>query len=210
MKMRRSIRGTVLLVGACMLAGATAWAQQPYSGASPAMVSTDLAVTYATERAELAPGNCGCSWLQGGSADAAVTFRRGLGIAASLTGDHASNFAPGVDVNKIAFMAGPRYTYTAWTGHATTDVRRLQLYGQGLFGGVHAFNGVFPASSGTTSSAGSFALQVGGGVNLFFSKSFGVRLLEVDYVRTALPNSASNTQNDLRLACGVLWHIGRH
>jgi hypothetical protein len=89
-------------------------------------------------------------------------------------------------------------------------VRHLQLYGQGLFGGVHAFNGVFPASSGTTSSAGSFALQVGGGMNLFFSKSFGVRLLEMDYVRTALPNSASNTQNDLRLACGVLWHIGRH
>ena len=209
--MRRSIRGRVLLVGACMLAGATAWAQQRYSGSSPAIVSTDLAVTYATERAELAPGNCGCSWLQGGGADAAVTFRRGLGIAASLTGDHASNFAPGVDVNKIAFMAGPRYTYTAWAGHAaTTDVRRLQLYGQGLFGGVHAFNGVFPASSGTTSSAGSFALQVGGGMNLFFSKSFGVRLLEVDYVRTTLPNSASNTQNDLRLACGVLWHIGRH
>jgi outer membrane immunogenic protein len=209
--MRRSIRGRALLVGACMLAGATAWAQQPHSGASPAIVSTDLAVTYAPERAELEPGNCGCSWLQGGSADAAVTFRRGLGIAASLTGDHASNFAPGVDVNKIAFMAGPRYTYTARAGHAaTTDVRHLQLYGQGLFGGVHAFNGVFPASSGTTSSAGSFALQVGGGMNLFFSKSFGVRLLEMDYVRTALPNSASNTQNDLRLACGVLWHIGRH
>jgi hypothetical protein len=127
-----------------MLAGATAWAQLPYSGASPAIVSTDLAVTYATERAELAPGNCGCSWLQGGSADVAVTFRSGLGIAASVTGDHASNFAPGVDVNKVAFMAGPRYTYTAWTGHAaTTDVRRMQLYGQGLFGGVRAFNGIF-------------------------------------------------------------------
>lgn len=209
--MRRSIRGRVLLVGACMLAGAAAWAQQPYSGASPAIVSTDLAVTYATERAELATGNCGCFWLRGGSADAAVTFRRGLGIAASLTGDHASNFAPGVDVNKIAFMAGPRYTYTAWAGQAaTTDVHRLQLYGQGLFGGVHAFNGVFPASSGTTSSAGSFAMQAGGGFNVFLSNRFGVRLLEVDYVKTTLPNSASNTQNDLRLAFGMTWHIGRH
>ena len=209
--MRRSIRGRALLVSACMLAGATAWAQQPYPGASPAIVSTDLAVTYAAERAELAPGNCGCSWLQGGSADASVTFRSGLGIVASVTGDHASNFAPGVDVNKVAFMAGPRYTYTAWTGQAaTTDVRRMQLYGQVLFGGVHAFNGVFPATAGTTSSATSFALQAGAGLNLFFSKNFGVRLLEVDYVRTALPNSASNTQNDLRLACGLLWHIGRH
>jgi hypothetical protein len=46
-------------------------------------------------------------------------------------------------------------------------------------------------------------------MNLFFSKSFGVRLLEMDYIRTALPNSASNTQNDLRLTFGVLWHIGR-
>ena len=45
-------------------------------------------------------------------------------------------------------------------------------------------------------------------MSLFFSKSWGVRLLEADYVRTSLPNNASNTQNDLRLAFGVIWHIG--
>jgi hypothetical protein len=58
-------------------------------------------------------------------------------------------------------------------------------------------------------SAGSFALEAGGGLNLLFSKSLGVRLLEADYVRTSLPNNASNTQNDLRLAVGMTWHFGR-
>lgn len=46
-------------------------------------------------------------------------------------------------------------------------------------------------------------------MNLLLSKSLGVRLFEADYVRSSLPNDASNTQNDLRLAAGVTWHIGR-
>jgi hypothetical protein len=32
-----------------------------------------------------------------------------------------------------------------------------------------------------------------------------VRLLEVDYVRTQLPNGYAGTQNDLRLAFGVSY-----
>jgi hypothetical protein len=52
-------------------------------------------------------------------------------------------------------------------------------------------------------------MQTGGGFNLLLSKSFGLRLLQVDYARTTLPNNASNTENDLRLAFGVIWRIGR-
>jgi hypothetical protein len=166
-------------------------------------------VTFAAERAEQAPGQC-CFWLKGGGVDAALTSPKGFGIAASVTGDYASVIAPGVNLSKIAFLAGPRYTFRAGTGRAGAADRRLQVFGQGLFGGVYAFDGVFPSSSGTTSNALSFALQAGGGLNLMLTKSVGIRLFEAEFVRTTLPNGGSNVQNDLRLAAGMTWHIGKH
>jgi hypothetical protein len=108
------------------------------------------------------------------------------------------------------FMAGPRYTYVARAGHAPAADRKVQLFGQGLFGGVHAFDAVFPSNSSVKSNALSFALQAGGGLNLMLTKSIGIRLVEAEFVRTTLPNGGSNVQNDLRLAAGTTWHIGKH
>ena len=207
--MRNSNCGRVLLVGASVLVSATVWAQQPQIPQKPApmQVSGDVAVTYSAERSQIVPSQC-CFWLQGGGADGAVTFWKGLGVAAGLTGDHISNYAPGMDINKIAFLAGPRYTYTGWTHHAGADERpRYQVFGQGLFGAVHAFDGFFPTSTGSTPTAGSFAVQAGGGVNLFLASHLGVRLLEADFVRTALPNNAGNVQHDMRLSFGITYHF---
>lgn len=207
--MPNSICRSVLLASAGLLSMIGAWAQQNPAPPKHAPVSTDLAFTYTAERGQQAPGNCGCFWLQGVGVDAGVNFWKGLAIAASFNSGHASNIAPGVNLNKVQFVVGPRYTYTAWTGRDAAANRRLQLFGQGLFGGVHAYNGTFPGSNGVVTSAESFALEVGGGLNLLFSKTLGVRLLEADYVRTSLPNNASNTQNDMRIAVGMTWHIGR-
>jgi outer membrane protein OmpA-like peptidoglycan-associated protein len=203
--MRISIRGKLLLVGACMLAGVAAGAQQAQYSVNHPPVYTDVAVTFAAERADIVPGKC-CFWMEGAGVDAALTFWKGqLGIAGSLTGDHVSNYAPGLDVNKITFLGGPRYTYTIWPSHQGRP--RVQIFGQGLFGGVHGFDGAFPSSAGLKTTAGSFALQTGGGVNLFFTRRFGLRLIEADYVRTALSNGSGNTQDDLRLAAGVTYEF---
>jgi hypothetical protein len=109
--MRIKVRGRVLLVGACMLTGALGWRQQSQKPHVPATVSTDLAVTFAAERSQTVPGQC-CFWLKGGGVDAAVTFWKGLGITATLTGNTASDVTPGVNVSKIAYLAGPRCTYS--------------------------------------------------------------------------------------------------
>jgi len=201
--MRTSIPGRALLASACILAGSAGWAQQSQKPAPPAAVSTDLGITFATERSQVVPSDC-CFWFKGGGVDAAVTFWKGWGIAATLTGDHAANVTPGVDVNKISYIGGPRYTWTAWTG---AKDRRLQIFGQGLFGGSHGFDGLYPTSTGTTSSANAFAIQAGGGLNLYLNRNWGLRLLEADYVRTEFPNDADDVQNDFRLAFGVVYHI---
>jgi outer membrane protein OmpA-like peptidoglycan-associated protein len=184
-----------------MFTGAAGWAQQSQK---PAAVSTDLGITFATERSQLVPGDC-CFWFKGGGADVSFNFWKGWGIAATLTGDHAGNVSSsGVDVNKIGYMAGPRYTWTAWSG---ANEHRLTIFGQALFGGAHGFDGVYPSSNKVSSSANSFALQAGGGLNYYFTRHWGVRPLEVDYVRTEFPNGADDVQNDLRLAFGVTYHF---
>jgi len=221
-----SIRGTMLLASACLLAGTVLSAQQSQKPA----VSVDAAAAFSMERSQVVPSQC-CFWFKGGGADVAVTFRSGWGVAGSITGDHASNvtsirnvnaglmadpamqitpnatayLTQGVDVNKISYLAGPRYTYTF--GQAGTQQRRMQLFGQGLVGWTHGFNGLYPAPGAATTSAHSMAVQAGGGLNWYLSKHWGLHLIEADYVRTALPNAAANVQNDMRLSAGVTYHF---
>jgi len=205
--MRTMIRGSMLLAGAGLFASIGIWAQVTPSGLKHSTVSADLGVTFSLERAQIVPGRC-CFWLQGGGMDAAVTLGKGFGVAASVSGDHTTDALPGVDVNKITVLVGPRYTFTAWTGRSQpADERRLQIFGQALFGSVLGFNGLYPAAGGATTNARSFALEAGGGLNLYFSKHVGLRMPEVEYVRTALPNNGSNTQHDLRIAFGTTFHF---
>jgi hypothetical protein len=204
--MRTIIRGTVLLVSVYLIFSTTAGAQSG-NGNKQTPASLNLGITYTAERAQIAPGACNCFWLQGGTMDAAVTWRKGFGLVASISGDHASEVSPGVDVNKITFLGGERYTYNTWTKFAGSPKKRnVQLFGEWLLGDVHAFNGTFPTGAGVTSSADAFAMQAGGGADVFLSKSFGIRVVQVDYLRTKLPNGYSNSQNDLRVGAGVVYH----
>jgi hypothetical protein len=200
----------LVLTGAYLLVSAGAWAQQVPSAQKQSPASVDLAATFSAEGAKLATASGGTFWLKGGGVDAAVTLWKGFGVAAGLNGEHAANAGTGVDVNEVEVAAGPRYTYSAWSARSgASDSRRLQLFGQGLVGMVHGFNGIYPNAFGAASSANSLALDAGGGVNILFSERFGVRLLEADYVRTALPNNGSNVQNDLRVSFGVTYRLGR-
>jgi len=201
------VRSSLLLAGACLFACISVSAQVTHAGVSQSNVSVDLAFTYSPERAQIVPSQC-CFWMHGGSVDAALNFGSGFGIAASFTGEHAATIAPGVDVNKITSLVGPRYTFTTWSSQTTSgDTRRLQVFGQALFGSTYAFNGIYPAPGAPTTSASSFAIEAGGGINFNFSRHFGLRLAEAEYVRTELPNNGTNTQNDLRMACGVTFHL---
>jgi outer membrane protein OmpA-like peptidoglycan-associated protein len=199
--MRTSIPGRALLLSAFVLAGAAGWAQQSHK---PETVSTDLGITFAAERSEVVPDDC-CFWFKGGGADLAVTFWKGWGLAATLTGDHAEDVVPGLDVNKISALAGPRYT---WTGFSGANEHRWQIYGQGLFGVAHGFDGLYPSGNSVKSSDNAFAIQAGGGLNYYFTRHWGLRLLEADYVRTEFSNAGDDEQTDLLLAAGVVYHFG--
>ncbi|MBB6147432.1 hypothetical protein HNQ77_005428 [Silvibacterium bohemicum] len=205
----RFFRNMLLLSGAFSMGlFAQAQQQQPVSS-HPADI--DLAITYVAERAKIVNTDCGCFWLQGGSGNFAFNFFHGLGVAGDLSGDHSADIASGVALDKVMFAAGPRYTFSpgSWSKHHLGASRELSFFGEALFGGVHGFNGVFPSSSGVQGAASSFAMQFGGGVNLRMTHTFGIRAIEADYVRSTLPNSGNDTQNDLRLGAGAYFHFGR-
>ena len=206
--MRSSIIEKVLLVGACMLVAVTAWGQQSPKPASWKPSSIDLALTYSPERGQTAIAD-GNFWMQGAGLDLAATYKNHWGLSAAINGEHAGNVTPSLDVNKITYLAGPRYTADVFTGkNGFWKGRTVQLFGEGLFGAAHAFASVIPSSSGVINSTNVFAVQVGGGVNVSINKRFGLRLLQVDYVRTALPNNTTNEQDDLHLGFGAVCHFG--
>jgi hypothetical protein len=194
------------------LVGAFAFTTRVQAQQEPQPLLVDLAVTYTAERAKIATTDCGCFWLQGGSVNAGARLFRGLGVAANLTGGHSSNIAPGVDLNKLGFMVGPRYTLgtSRWTNHLLGPKHSTSVFGEALFGFAHGFDSIFPTSSGLTSTATAFSMQVGGGLNVALAHGFGVRALEIDYVRTSLANNAGNNQNDLRLSFGLSYRLHVH
>lgn len=203
--MRKVFMASALFVGIVMLGGPMACAQeQKHSTSRFQLSSADLAMTFTTERSNGTPGGGGDFWLYGGSIDAAATFFHAFGLAANVTEDHASGIAPGVNLSKLAFMGGPRYTFRLGSKSKSRGFVEV------LAGEAHGFNSIFPASTGESSKANSFAWQVGGGLDLSISKHLAIRAIEADYVRTNLPNNGANHQDHVRLAFGVCYHIQSH
>ena len=88
-----------------------------------------------------------------------------------------------------------------------TNHTRFQPFGQALFGGVHGFDGYFPAPVGKlpTSYDTSFAYTVGGGLDIAVSKHVWIRAVQADYFYSELRNLQGDRQNQLRIGAGVLF-----
>jgi len=144
--------------------------------------------------------------LPGGSLDAAYNFGgkvKGLSLVVDINGESKSNIEPGVSLTQFSVMGGARYTFhlAAKTPHA------VDFYGQALGGGVFASNSLFPGLSGTTSSANSSAIQLGGGANIRLTHCIALRLLETDFISTHLPNATNQRQYDVRFSNGVVFRF---
>jgi outer membrane immunogenic protein len=184
------LRTTKLLVGVLLCAALTASAQS----------KTDASVSYELQRSNGPAGECGCFNLQGGRADASYRVLERLAVAGEISGVHASNIVgSGLDLSLLTYMAGPRYSRDLKYG--------LKPFAQFLAGGVHGFDSTFPHSTGASSSANSFAFTAGGGLDYALSRHIGVRVIQIDYLRTYLPNNAGNEQNNVRVGAGIIFRM---
>lgn len=188
-----SIGAAVCLIAASTISAQTAAAlKQP----SAALYRFDVAVTYGAAYADVVGG--GTFWMQGGGLQGHVRVYRGLGVVADLAGLHEGSIqSSGVGLDLIATTFGPRYTWQP--AHA-----RYSIYGQALGGMAHAFNGVFPTSTGTVTSTNGSAVKLGGGLNFALTPHIGLRVLEADWLRTRFSNSSDDVQDNLQLNTGVV------
>jgi peptidoglycan-associated lipoprotein len=162
---------------------------------------------YSEQVSNAPPGDCGCFGLEGAAVDAAWNLisldgwrGAGLGLAADFGVVHAGQVnGAGYGLTLTSFTAGPRVRLPG---------KRLQTFAQALFGVAHGSGSQFPSGSTLVSSANSFALDLGGGVDYSINQRLSVRALQLDYLRTSLPNIGSDSQNSLRVGVGFTVHLG--
>jgi hypothetical protein len=101
---------------------------------------------------------------------------------------------------EYTYMFGPRIAFR----HGP-----LQPYVQGLVGG-DSLNAAMRNAVGTT-TGNSFAMAIGGGVDLRASKHFAIRLGQVDYFLTRLnsplPANSAFNQNNFRYSGGIVFRF---
>jgi len=189
----RNVVGSVLLLGAIAVTRLAAQTAPPPQG------RFDAAFTYNPMRSNVV--GSGGFWMQGASAQAEVRLTHGLGVAADIGGLHTGNInSSGVGLDMITYTFGPRY---AWSPAR----HKVSFYGQGLVGGAHGFNGLFPHAAAPQASASSLAVLAGGGFDATLSPHLALRVIEADWLRTQLPNSTTGVQNNLRLGAGLVFHF---
>jgi len=135
----------------------------------------------------------------GGSASIAYNANHWLSGVADFGGYHSNNIlGTGVDGTLSTYLFGPRISY-----HRDS---RITPFGQVLFGVAHigGSNGLAFSTSNN-----SFAMTVGGGVDVKISRRFSIRPAQVDYLLTRFNEfgTGAQTQNNLRVSTGVVFHF---
>jgi outer membrane protein OmpA-like peptidoglycan-associated protein len=156
----------------------------------------DLTIGYNNVRANAPPAGCRCFDMNGGFVFGSVQLTQWLGMVGEFTGGHSSNISIlGQGLTLTTFTAGPRVSHR---------FRRFTPYGEVLVGGAHGSDSYFPTKVSSSSSASSFAVSTGGGLDFSISPRFSVRGLDMQYLRTSLPNGVNNEQNQLMIGAGLM------
>jgi hypothetical protein len=163
----------------------------------------DLSITWSELRSNVPVGNCGCFWMNGGSAEFAVPAWRNFSGVIEVSGQRANHLpgVPGVGLSLASAMGGVRYTHPFHL--------RYEPFAQGLFGQVHGFDSYFPGIA-PSGAASSFALAAGLGLDVPVRKHLLLRLVQAEYHYMQLPNNAvdpANQQHDIRLSAGIVLRL---
>ncbi len=137
--------------------------------------------------------------MNGGSGSLTFNFAKHIGLEADFGGSYTGNVRGyDVTVNEFHYLFGPKFAYRA---------EKATIYGHSLFGGAR-LGGTATSVEGWSvgGSNNSFAMVVGGGVDFNVGKKFAVRPAQLDYFMTRFNvGGASNTQNNMRYAAGVVF-----
>jgi outer membrane protein OmpA-like peptidoglycan-associated protein len=194
------MRGTALKISALVVSalGAPAvWAQSAPQYKLLDATRYDFAVGYNNIRANAPPKDCECFDMNGGFVFGSYHVNDWFRIAGEFTGGHTSHISSlGQDLTLLTFTGGPQVAHR---------FGKFTPYGEVLVGGAHGSDSYFPSKTSSSTSASSFALSTGGGLDIKLSTSFSIRAVDVQYLRTSFPNANSNEQNQMMIGAGVVF-----
>jgi hypothetical protein len=122
----------------------------------------------------------------------------------------------------FSFLFGPQVSYR--------EIPRVKPFGHMLFGGMRASKLVFNSESSGRSDGGfgivagpsctslycvvpmtSFAMALGGGLDVKATDRIWIRPFQADYVRAEITTGYGTvaTQNDLRISAGIVFRFGK-
>jgi outer membrane immunogenic protein len=171
-------------------------------------IPKEVSIRYSEQISNGSAGTCGCFALEGASADIKWNLvplgaerSSTLGLVVDAGVEHAASVAASAyGLTLTTVTAGPRYAL---------PVRNVRLFAQSLFGLAHGTGSQFPQNNTLVSSANSFALDLGTGADYALNRRLSVRFVQLDYLRTALPNNSTNWQNSLRVGAGLTFRFSR-
>jgi outer membrane protein OmpA-like peptidoglycan-associated protein len=141
--------------------------------------------------------------LHGGTASIAGNVNRWLGLVGDFGGYKVADTPSGTSANAYTFLFGPKFSHRGdrWTP-----------FMQFLFGAAHAKADVSTSAPGFFSAASfhenSFAMALGGGVDLKLGKHVAWRIFQGDYLFTKFQDGNNNQQNNIRAATGLVFRFG--
>jgi hypothetical protein len=201
--MRKILLTLIALLGSTLISAAQSW-----------IVPREASLRYSEQLSNGPAGDCGCFPMQGVAADAYWRISH-------LQPDHTANsrtagsfgIAADVGVENTGSVDGAAFGLTLATFSAgprlRLPVKNAQIFVQALFGLAYGFNSEFPRRETLVSSANSFDFDLGGGADYHLNQRFSLRILQLDYLRTTLPNNTNNWQNNLRIGAGIILRFHR-
>ena len=190
----------VLSIAAILTAFAVplAHAQVQYDP-TPYVPRLTVAAGYQFLRANAPPAACNCFSTNGGFVSAGYTLRYWLRAVGEVTGSHGNNIGPlGQNLTLLTYTAGPEVVLHA---------RRYEPFVHALFGAAHGSDSYFPSSTAYSTSATSFAYQLGGGIDYNLTHRISIRAIEAQYLHTGFPNAGNNAQHHLMLGAGIVFKL---
>jgi peptidoglycan-associated lipoprotein len=168
----------------------------------------EVAFGYSYVRANAPPGGCGCFSMNGLNGSLATLLGHNVSVVGEVGGYFRNNVdGSGRSLRVETFLFGPRYSFA----HGN----KFTPYVQGLFGGtvgsgtLYGVTATTATSSATTSATtGGFSMSAGGGLDWNVRGRLSIRLFQVDYLMTRLPNYINNYQNNIRISAGVVVRLG--
>jgi opacity protein-like surface antigen len=147
----------------------------------------EIAGTYTYVRFNPGQGASGVN-CHGGGGSVTGNLNNWFGVVGDFSGCKVTGVSGG-SASAFTYLFGPKIAYRS--NSAFTP------YVQTLFGGARATSGSF--------SDNSFAMTLGGGVDVKVSEHVAIRLIQTEYLMTRL---GSMTQNNVRIETGVVFRFG--